>query len=175
MNTSHLHTGDKGNPGLPGIPGSSGIPGTKGEKGLPGFPGDQGRPGEIGLPGASMEGPKGDQGAQGQPGEKGESIRAKVYFGHPCPRTIRITSFSSSGGLADSRAPRPRAGNFLRPCRRCAYNSACARKRQQRLESKQLYCACVELGNPYEYALKAVQTRLQRWVVTSYIYFVTFT
>ncbi len=41
------------------------------------------------------------------------SVKAKVYFG--CPRPIRITSFSSSGGLVDSHAPRPRAGNFLRP------------------------------------------------------------
>ncbi len=44
----------------------------------------------------------------------------------------------------------------------------CAIKMQQRLESKQLYCACVELGNPRssvdEYALKAVQTWLcMRW------------
>ncbi len=42
-------------------------------------------------------------------------IKAKVYFGRPRPHTVLITSFSSSRGLAESRAPRPSAGNFLRP------------------------------------------------------------
>ncbi len=56
-----------------------------------------------------------------------QRLKCEVYFGRPRPRTVRITSFSSSGGLADSHAPRPCAGNFLRPRGQCAYNSACAR------------------------------------------------
>ncbi len=36
----------------------------------------------------------------------------KVYFGCPHLRTVRITSFSSSRRLADSRTPCPRAGNL---------------------------------------------------------------
>ncbi len=60
-------------------------------------------------------------------------IKAKVYFGHP--RTVLITSFSSSRGLADSRAPCPSAGNFLRP-RKSSWWS----------------CACVELVRPHSFA-----------------------
>ncbi len=42
-------------------------------------------------------------------------IKAKVYCSQsPHLRTVGITSFSSSGRLADSRAPCPHAGN-LRP------------------------------------------------------------
>ncbi len=69
-------------------------------------------------------------------------IKAKVYFGRP--RTVLITPFSSSRGLADSRAPRPSAGNFLRPCK-----------------SSWWFCACVELVRPYssvaEYTLNAAR------------------
>ncbi len=71
-------------------------------------------------------------------------IKAKVYFGRP--RTILIMSFSSSRGLADSRAPRPSAGNFLRP-RKSSWWS----------------CACVELVRPHSSAadtLNAAWTRL---------------
>ncbi len=74
-----------------------------------------------------------------------KQMRIKVYFGRPC--TVLITSFSSSRGLADSRAPRPSAGNFLRP-----------------RKSSQWYCACVELVRPHsstaEYTLNAARTRL---------------
>ncbi len=53
----------------------------------------------------------------------------------------------SSRGLADSRAPRPSAGNFLRPRK----SSWCS-------------CACVELVRPHssaaEYTLNAARTRL---------------
>ncbi len=72
-------------------------------------------------------------------------IKAKVYFGRP--RTVLITSFSSSRGLADSRAPHPSAANFLRP-RKSSWWS----------------CACVELVRQHssaaEYTLNAARTRL---------------
>ncbi len=72
-------------------------------------------------------------------------IKAKVYFGRP--RTILITSFSSSRGLADSHTPRPSAGNFLRP-----------------RKSSWWFCACVELVRPHssaaEYTLNAARTQL---------------
>ncbi len=55
-------------------------------------------------------------------------MRNKVYLGRP--PTVLITSFSS--WLADSRAPRPSAGNFLRP-----------------RKSSWWYCACVELVRPH--------------------------
>ncbi len=70
-------------------------------------------------------------------------MRNKVYLGRP--PTVLITSFSS--WLADSRAPRPSAGNFLRP-----------------RKSSWWYCACVELVRPHssaaEYTLNAAWTRL---------------
>ncbi len=72
-------------------------------------------------------------------------MRNKVYFGRP--RTILITSFSSSRGLADSHAPRLSAVNFLRP-----------------RKSSWWYCACVEVVRPHssaaEYTLNAAQTWL---------------
>ncbi len=91
-------------------------------------------------------------------------LKAKVYFGHLRPRTVRITSFSSSGELADSRAPRPRAGNFLRPRGRCAYNSACTTWMLRQRKSRRWYCVCVEVVRPHssavEYTLKAARTWL---------------
>ncbi len=72
-------------------------------------------------------------------------MRNKVYFGRP--RTVLFTSFSSSRGLADSRASPRSAGNFLRP-RKSSWWS----------------CACVELVRPHssaaEYTLNARRTRL---------------
>ncbi len=100
-----------------------------------------------------------------EPPHSAAGVKAKVYFGLPCPCTIRIALFSSSGGLTYSRAP-VRSKKIACMCmwwmavrepswwwQLCnaddvcngAYNSS--RKSQQRLESKQLYCACVELGN----------------------------
>ncbi len=82
--------------------------------------------------------------------------------------TVCITSFSSSGGLTDSRAPCLCVGNFLRLRGRCAYNSACARYVETERKSSRWYCACVELvcphSSPVKYTLKAVRTRLcARW------------
>ncbi len=69
-------------------------------------------------------------------------IKAKVYFGRPHLHTVIRRAL-----VADSRAPRLSAGNFLRP-----------------RKSSWWFCACVELVRPHssaaEYTLNAARTRL---------------
>ncbi len=88
-----------------------------------------------------------------KPAHSAARVKAKEYFGSPRLHPSALHNFHNQEG--SSSAPHPHASN-------CLYYSACARKRQQRLESKQLYCACVEFGNPCssadDYDLKDVRT-----------------
>lgn len=82
-------------------------------------------------------------------------LKARVYFVHPCPRTVHMTQFSSSPPLH----PAPN----LRPCGGNAYNSACAQRCCIGRVHWVTTCTYVELIHPHasaKYAQEAVQTRL---------------